>query len=126
MPICGFQYAFIRNNQSKKFGIEYWALPGSNSPWRPRGNQWVMTSDIGSSSMTDSDLRQHTQQCRAAPRQKSKQMQPEPMSSTVNYPAYFTRIHHCFYKLKFIYRTCAIITRGLYTFYPLLKFIYVL
>ena len=32
---CGFQYALIRNNRSKKFGVEYWALPGSNSPWRP-------------------------------------------------------------------------------------------
>ena len=31
----GFQYAFIRNNRSKKFGVEYWALPGSNSPWWP-------------------------------------------------------------------------------------------
>ena len=31
----GFQYALIRNNRSKKFGVEYWALPGSNSPWRP-------------------------------------------------------------------------------------------
>ena len=31
----GFQYALIRNNRSKKFGVEYWALPGSNSPWSP-------------------------------------------------------------------------------------------
>ena len=31
----GFQYALIRNNWSKKFGVEYWALSGSNSPWRP-------------------------------------------------------------------------------------------
>ena len=31
----GFQYALIRNNWSKKFGVEYWTLPGSNSPWRP-------------------------------------------------------------------------------------------
>ena len=30
----GFQHARIRNNWSKKFGVEYWALPGSNSPWR--------------------------------------------------------------------------------------------
>jgi hypothetical protein len=30
----GFQYAFIRNNWSKKFGVEYRALPGLNSPWR--------------------------------------------------------------------------------------------
>ena len=28
----GFQYALIRNNRSKNFGVEYWALPGSNSP----------------------------------------------------------------------------------------------
>ena len=31
----GFQYAVIRNNRSKKFGVEYWELPGSNSPWQP-------------------------------------------------------------------------------------------
>jgi hypothetical protein len=30
----GFQYALIRN-RSKKMGVEYWALPRSNSPWRP-------------------------------------------------------------------------------------------
>ena len=30
----GFLYALIRNNQIK-IGIEYWTLPGSNSPWRP-------------------------------------------------------------------------------------------
>ena len=30
----GFQYTLIRNSWSKKFGVEYWALPGSNSPWR--------------------------------------------------------------------------------------------
>ena len=46
-----------------------------------------MGDDIGSDSVTDccirsdSDLRQHTQQCRAAPPQKSKQTQPKPMSS---------------------------------------------
>ena len=28
----GFQYALIRNNQTKKFGVEYKALPDSNSP----------------------------------------------------------------------------------------------
>ena len=33
---------------------------------------------------SDSDLRQHTQQCRAAPRRKSKQTQPGPMSSTTS------------------------------------------
>ena len=31
----GLQYALIRNNQSKKIGVEYWAFPGSNLPWRP-------------------------------------------------------------------------------------------
>ena len=31
----GFQYTLIRNNRPKNFGVEYWALPGSNSPWRP-------------------------------------------------------------------------------------------
>ena len=31
----GFQYALIRNNWSKIFGVEYWTLPGSNSPERP-------------------------------------------------------------------------------------------
>ena len=42
-----------------------------------------MGDDIGSGSVTDcplrsdSDIRWHTQQCRAAPRQKSKQVQPE-------------------------------------------------
>ena len=30
----GFQYALIRNNQSKNFGVEYWTLPGSNLLWR--------------------------------------------------------------------------------------------
>ena len=28
-------HSFIRNNRSKKFGVEYRALPGTNSPWRP-------------------------------------------------------------------------------------------
>ena len=46
-----------------------------------------MGDDIGSGSVTDcclrsfSDHRRHTQQCRAALRRKSKQTQPEPMSS---------------------------------------------
>ena len=31
----GFQYALVRNNWSKTFWVEYWTLPGSNSPWRP-------------------------------------------------------------------------------------------
>ena len=31
----------------------------------------------------------HTQQCRAALWQKSKQTQPKPMSSPINYPTYF-------------------------------------
>ena len=53
-----------------------------------------MGDDIGSSSVTDcllrsfSDHRWHTQQCRAAPQWKSKQMQPQPMSSPINYSAY--------------------------------------
>ena len=51
-----------------------------------------MGDDFGSRSVTvcrlrsDSDLRQHTQQCRDAPWQKSKQTQPEPMSSLNYYP----------------------------------------
>ena len=28
-----FQYALIRNIQSNKIGVEYWALHGSNLPW---------------------------------------------------------------------------------------------
>ena len=31
----GFQYDLIRNHWSKKLGVEYWALPGTNSLWRP-------------------------------------------------------------------------------------------
>ena len=54
-----------------------------------------MGDDIGSGSVTDcllrsfSDHKLHTQQCRAAPQQKSKQTQPKPklMSSPINYPA---------------------------------------
>ena len=52
-----------------------------------------MGDDIGLGSVTDchlrsdSDLRRQTQQCRAAPWEKSKQMQPELMSLTINYPA---------------------------------------
>ena len=38
----GFQYALIRTNRSKKFGVEYWTLPGSNSPWRPCTNLILM------------------------------------------------------------------------------------
>ena len=59
-----------------------------------------MGDDIGLGSVTDcrlrsdSDLRQHTQQCRAAPWQKSKQMQPKPMSSPINYPAYLLLATH--------------------------------
>ena len=51
-----------------------------------------MGDDIGLGSVTDCGLRsdsnlwRHTQQCRAAPRQKSKQTQPKPMSSPINYP----------------------------------------
>ena len=54
-----------------------------------------MGDDIGSGSVTDCHLRsffnhrRHTQQCRAAPQRKSIQTQPEPMSSPINYPAYF-------------------------------------
>jgi len=53
-----------------------------------------MGDDIGSGSVIDCclrsffDHRRHTQQCRAAPRQKSEQTQPKPMSSPINYPAY--------------------------------------
>ena len=53
-----------------------------------------MGDDIGLGSVTDCLLRlfsallRHTQQCRAAPRQKPKQMQPKPMPSPNNYPAY--------------------------------------
>ena len=36
-PILLHRYALIGNNWSIKFGVEYWALPGSNWPWRP----WV-------------------------------------------------------------------------------------
>ena len=56
---------------------------------------WLMGDDIGTDSVTDchlrsfSDHRRHTQQCRAAPWQKPRQAQPEPMSSPINYPAYF-------------------------------------
>ena len=52
-----------------------------------------MGDDIGLGSVTDCrlrsdyDLRRHTQQYRATPRQKSKQTQPEQMSSPINYPA---------------------------------------
>ena len=52
-----------------------------------------MGDDIGSSSVTDcrlrldSEVRGHIQQCRAAPWQKSKQTQSEPMSSPINYQA---------------------------------------
>ena len=49
-----------------------------------------MGDDIRSGSVTDcrlrsdSDLRLHTQQCRGAPFQKSKQKQTQPMSSPIN------------------------------------------
>ena len=36
------QYALIRNNQSKKFGVEYRALSDSNSPWRP----WLLDDKL--------------------------------------------------------------------------------
>ena len=60
-----------------------------------------MGDDIGSGSVTDcllrsfSDLKGHTQQCRAALRQKSKQTKPEPMSSPINYPAYAAPSDSC-------------------------------
>ena len=34
LPRFWVSYALLRNNQSKKFGVEYWALSGSNLPWR--------------------------------------------------------------------------------------------
>jgi hypothetical protein len=52
-----------------------------------------MGDDIGWGSVTDSllrsfsDLKGHTQQYKAALRQKSKQNKPNPMSSPINYPA---------------------------------------
>ena len=58
-----------------------------------------MVNDNGSGSVTDcllrsfSDHRRH-QQCRAAPRQKSKQTQPIPTSSPINYPAYPGLFNH--------------------------------
>ena len=54
-----------------------------------------MGDDVGTGLVTDcclrsfSDHRRHTQQCRAAPRQKLKQTHPKPMLSPINYPAYF-------------------------------------
>ena len=53
-----------------------------------------MGDDIGSGSVTDSllrlfsDLKGHTQQWRAALGRISKQTEPKPMSSPINYPAY--------------------------------------
>ena len=53
-----------------------------------------MGDDIGLGSVTDSllrlfsDLKGHTQQWRAALGRISKQTEPEPMSSPINYPAY--------------------------------------
>ena len=49
--ILGFNMLLlIRNNRSKNFGVEYWALPGSNSPWRPcysnLGGQIMPTSAV--------------------------------------------------------------------------------
>ena len=52
-----------------------------------------MGDDIGFDSVTDcrlrsfSNPRQHSQQCRVAPWQKSKQTQPQPMLSPINFPA---------------------------------------
>ena len=33
----GLQFALIRDNQPKKIGVEYWALPCSNLAWRTVG-----------------------------------------------------------------------------------------
>ena len=52
-----------------------------------------MGDNIGSGSVTDcllrsfSDLKGHTQQCRAALQQKSKRTEAKRMSSPINYPA---------------------------------------
>ena len=52
-----------------------------------------MGDDIGSGSVTDcrprlfSGHRHNTQHCRAALQQKSKQTEPEPMSSPIDHPA---------------------------------------
>ena len=60
-----------------------------------------MGDGIGSSSVTDcllrsfSDLKGHTQQCRAALRQKSEQTETEPISSPINYPAYSGAVQWC-------------------------------
>ena len=56
-----------------------------------------MGDDIGSGSVTDcllrsfSDHKRHTQQCRAALQQKSKQTEPELMSSPIK-PSLFNHI----------------------------------
>ena len=42
----GFQYALIRNNRSRNFGVEYWTFPGSNSPWRPWHKLWIVKNDL--------------------------------------------------------------------------------
>ena len=68
-----------------------------------------MGDDIGLGSVTDCLLRSfsalniHTQQCRAALRQKSKQTKPAPMSSTINYPAYFyENLSYLIKRVKFV------------------------
>ena len=48
----GFQYALMRNNRSKKFGVEYWALSGSNSLWRPWPG-WKVSRQTIANSMTN-------------------------------------------------------------------------
>ena len=35
-------YTLARNNRSKYFGVEYWTLPGSNTPWRP----WLYFKEV--------------------------------------------------------------------------------
>ena len=58
-----------------------------------------MGDDIGSVSVTDcllrsfSDLERHTQQCRASLWQKSKQTEPETMSSPINNQAYIPYVY---------------------------------
>ena len=34
-----FEWLLIRNNLSQKFGVEYWTLPDSNSPWQSTDNR---------------------------------------------------------------------------------------
>ena len=62
-----------------------------------------MGDDIGSGSVTGcrlwllGDHRQHTQLHWAALRQKLKQTEPQPMSSLINYPAYYQSQNQVFW-----------------------------